>query len=86
MANLIVDASIAAACCFPDEETSYTNDVLRAVSKPLEAEAPHLLAYEVRNTTLTGIKRASRGSNVAASQRSTPKTSLAFPEACQSVS
>jgi len=45
MANLVVDASIASAWCFPDEKTDYTNAVLQAVSDSLEAFAPNLWAY-----------------------------------------
>jgi predicted nucleic acid-binding protein len=57
MANLVVDASIASAWCFPDEHTEFTNGVLQAVSESLEAFAPSLWAYEVRNSILTGLRR-----------------------------
>ena len=52
MAALVIDSSIAASWCFPDERTDYTNAILRAVSTPLEAIAPRLWAYEVRNLAL----------------------------------
>jgi predicted nucleic acid-binding protein len=35
----------------------YTNSVLRAVSTPVEAIAPRLWAYEVRNSVLMGLRR-----------------------------
>jgi predicted nucleic acid-binding protein len=57
MAALVIDSSLAAAWCFPDERTDYTNAVLRAVSTPLEAAAPRLWAYEVRNSVLMGLRR-----------------------------
>lgn len=57
MAGLIIDSSLAAAWCFPDERTDYTNAVLRAVSTPIEAMAPRLWAYEVRNGVLMGLRR-----------------------------
>ena len=56
MAALVVDASIAAAWCFPDERTDYANGVLLAVSA-VEAVAPRLWAYEVRNSVLMGLRR-----------------------------
>lgn len=57
MPALVIDASITAAWCFPDERTEYTNAVLRAISTPLEAMAPRLWAYEVRNGVLMGLRR-----------------------------
>jgi predicted nucleic acid-binding protein len=57
MSSLIVDASVASAWCFPDEQTDYTNGVLRAVSGFLNAIAPRLWAYEVRNSVLMGVRR-----------------------------
>jgi predicted nucleic acid-binding protein len=57
MPALVIDASITAAWCFPDERTDYTNAVLRAISTPLEAVAPRLWAYEVRNAILIGLRR-----------------------------
>jgi predicted nucleic acid-binding protein len=56
MAALVIDSSIAAAWCFPDERTDYANRVLWAVSA-LEAVAPRLWAYEVRNSVLMGVRR-----------------------------
>ncbi len=53
----VIDASLAGAWCFPDERTDYTNAVLLAISSPLEALAPRLWAYEVRNSVLTGFRR-----------------------------
>lgn len=57
MAVLVIDSSLAAAWCFPDERTDYTNAVLRAISTPLDAVAPRLWAYEVRNSVLMGLRR-----------------------------
>ena len=57
MPALVIDASLAAAWCFPDERTDYTNAVLQAISAPLEALAPRLWAYEVRNSVLVGMRR-----------------------------
>jgi predicted nucleic acid-binding protein len=56
MAALVMDSSITAAWCFPDERTDYANGVLRVVSA-LEAVAPRLWAYEVRNSVLMGLRR-----------------------------
>ena len=55
MAALVIDSSLAAASCFPDERSDYTNAVLRAIAAPLEAVVPRLWAYEVRNSVLNGI-------------------------------
>ena len=57
MPALVIDSSVAAAWCFSDERTDYTNAILRAISTPLEAVAPRLWAYEVRNCVLTGLRR-----------------------------
>jgi predicted nucleic acid-binding protein len=57
MASVIVDASVACAWCFPDEQTDYTREVLRAVAGSFEAIAPRLWAYEVRNSVLMGVRR-----------------------------
>ena len=57
MAALVIDSSLAAAWCFPDERTDYTNAILLAVSAPLEAVAPRLWAHEVRNSVLMGLRR-----------------------------
>ena len=57
MADLIIDASLASAWCFPDERTDFTNGVLQAISSSMEAFAPRLWAYEVRNSVLMGLRR-----------------------------
>ncbi|MEJ7609001.1 MAG: type II toxin-antitoxin system VapC family toxin [Bryobacteraceae bacterium] len=57
MAVLVIDSSITAAWCFPDERTSYTQAVLYAIGKPIEAVAPRLWAYEIRNSVLMGLRR-----------------------------
>jgi predicted nucleic acid-binding protein len=35
MAAVVIDASIASAWCFPDEQTDYTRAVLQAVSSSI---------------------------------------------------
>ena len=57
MAGLVIDASLTASWCFPDERSDYANGVLRAVSAPIEAIAPRLWAYEVRNSVIMGLRR-----------------------------
>ena len=57
MPALVIDSSLTAAWCFPDERVAYTNAVLQAISAPLEAVAPRLWAYEVRNSVLMGLRR-----------------------------
>lgn len=58
MADLVVDASLASAWCFPDEQREYANTVLRAVSSSTVITiAPSLWAYEVRNSVLMGFRR-----------------------------
>jgi len=57
MPAMVVDSSLAASWCFPDERTDYTNAILQAISAPLEAVAPRLWAYEVRNAVLMGLRR-----------------------------
>jgi predicted nucleic acid-binding protein len=57
MPTFVVDASVAAAWCFPDEGTEYTNAVLHAVLNSSGAIAPRLWAYELRNSVLIGARR-----------------------------
>jgi hypothetical protein len=57
MANLVLDSSIAATWCFPDEKTPYTQAVLQAVASSSEAVVPRLWAYEIRNSVLVGVRR-----------------------------
>ncbi len=57
MAELVIDASLASAWCFPDERTDYSNGVLQTISSSMEAFAPRLWAYEVRNSVLMGLRR-----------------------------
>jgi predicted nucleic acid-binding protein len=61
MPGLVIDASLAAAWCFPEERTEYTNGVLQLVSDSLEALAPRLWAYEIRNCILIGLRRGRIG-------------------------
>jgi predicted nucleic acid-binding protein len=57
MSGLVIDASLAAAWCFPEERTEYANGVLQAVSNSLAGSAPRLWAYEIRNAVLMGLRR-----------------------------
>src|SRR5712672_872534 len=58
MAAVVIDASMTSAWCFPDEKTAYTDAVFRAVfSSSVDAVAPGLWAYEVRNSVLMGLRR-----------------------------
>src|SRR5690348_3329986 len=58
MPAIVVDASVASAWCFPDEQTPYTEAAFIAVrSSATDAVAPRLWAYEVRNSLLMGLRR-----------------------------
>src|SRR5712671_1264135 len=58
MAAVVIDASIASAWCFPDEQTDYTRAVFQAVSSSaVDTVAPRLWAYEIRNSVLMGLRR-----------------------------
>ena len=57
MPAFVIDSSLAASWCFPDERADYANAILQAISTPLEAVAPRLWAYEVRNSVLAGLRR-----------------------------
>jgi predicted nucleic acid-binding protein len=57
MTSFVVDSSAASAWCFPDERTDYNNAVLQSLSAPVEAVAPRLFAYEVRNSVLMRMRR-----------------------------
>ncbi len=61
MPGLVIDASIAAAWCFPDEATQQTRGVLRAVGDSFDPIAPSLWFYEIHNTLLVGLKRGRIG-------------------------
>ena len=56
MANLVVDASVAAAWCFSDENSIYSNAVLKSLAG-ITPFAPRLWAYEIRNSVLMGLRR-----------------------------
>ena len=57
MALFVVDSSVAAAWCFPEEHSGYANAVLQAMLPPVEAAAPRLFAYEIHNSVLMGLRR-----------------------------
>ena len=62
MAAVVIDASIASAWCFPTKQTDYTKAVFEAVSfSALDAVAPRLWAYEIRNSILMGLRRGRIG-------------------------
>jgi len=62
MAAVVIDASIASAWCFPDEQTDYTRAVFQAVSSSaVDSVAPQLWAYEIRNSVLMGNRRGRIG-------------------------
>ena len=58
MAAVVIDASLASAWCFPDEQTAYTRAVFQAVSSSaVDTVAPQLWAYEIRNSILMALRR-----------------------------
>jgi predicted nucleic acid-binding protein len=58
MAVVVIDASIASAWCFPDEQTDYTKAVFQAVfSSVVDTVVPPIWAYEIRNSILMGLRR-----------------------------
>ena len=58
MAAVVIDASLASAWCFPDEQTAYTRAVFQAVSSSaVDTVAPGLWAYEIRNSILMALRR-----------------------------
>jgi predicted nucleic acid-binding protein len=58
MASVVIDASMASAWCFPDEQTDYTKAIFQAVSSSaVDTVAPRLWAYEVRNSVLMALRR-----------------------------
>ena len=62
MAAIVIDASVASAWCFPDEQTDYTRAVLEAAaSSSVDTVAPRLWAYEIRNSVLMGLRRGRIG-------------------------
>lgn len=59
--KLVIDASVAAAWCFPDERTDYTDAVLRSVDTTIDPIAPTLWAYEIHNILLMSCKSGRLG-------------------------
>ena len=57
MPDFVVDASIAAAWCFKDEASDYTEAILEALKISANATAPRLFLYEVHNIVLMGLRR-----------------------------
>ncbi len=54
MADLIIDASVAAAWRFKNEAAGYTEHILDALAGVAEPIAPRLWAFEIRNSILSG--------------------------------
>ena len=57
MANAVIDASLAAAWCFPYELTYYTNEVSRAVGATADPIAPSLWAYEIHRVLSANLRK-----------------------------
>ncbi|WP_180538886.1 type II toxin-antitoxin system VapC family toxin [Nevskia soli] len=57
MAVAVFDASIAAAWCFPDEQTAYAKATLDVLANGAAVLVPGLWAYEIRNSVLIGVRR-----------------------------
>lgn len=63
--NLVRDASMASAWCFPDERSARTEALLSALAEDTAAAAPRVFAYEVRNVILQGLRRQRLAENDA---------------------
>ena len=57
MNRIVLDASIAVAWCFEDERTSYTEELLDALTLGTEALVPALWPFEVANALLAAERR-----------------------------
>src|SRR5689334_17295276 len=58
MPEVVIDASVACAWCFPDEQTAYASALLQAArSLAVDMVVPRLWAYEIRNSILMGVRR-----------------------------
>ncbi|BDC52438.1 twitching motility protein PilT [Bryobacterales bacterium F-183] len=57
MADVVIDASLTAAWCLPDEATEETAELLKSVGSQMKPIAPTLWSYEVRNTILFALRR-----------------------------
>jgi predicted nucleic acid-binding protein len=55
--KLVLDASIAAAWCFPDERTEATQRLLHDLPSLEIVAAPRMWAYEIRNVILRGVRQ-----------------------------
>jgi predicted nucleic acid-binding protein len=64
--NLVLDASMAASWCFPDERTDLTQRLLNDLAGPEAAAAPRMWAYEIRNVVLRGVRQERLGHKDAA--------------------
>jgi len=64
--NLVLDASMAASWCFPDERTDLTQRLLTDLAGPEVAAAPRMWAYEIRNVILRGVRQERLGHKDAA--------------------
>ncbi len=58
MPAVVLDASVASAWCFPDEQTEYTRMLFEVIaSSAVNAVSRRIWAYEVRNSVLMGFRR-----------------------------
>ena len=57
MSSAVIDSSVVASCCFPDERSDYALAVLDRIAGDTEAYAPRLWAYEIHNAVLMGVRR-----------------------------
>lgn len=55
--SVVVDASVAASWCFPDERSESTQQLLRNLAGPEVGWAPRMWAYEIRNVVLRGVRQ-----------------------------
>lgn len=56
MSNIVVDASVALAWCFPDEASDYADEVLLALDTQTAVE-PAIWGMEIANGILVGERR-----------------------------
>ena len=56
-ARIVLDASVAVAWCFEDEQTPYTEWLLSALTSGTEALVPALWPFEVANALLAAERR-----------------------------
>jgi predicted nucleic acid-binding protein len=55
--TIVLDASVAVACCFEDESSSYSEGVLDLLSTGTEVLSPAIWPFEVANAPLVAERR-----------------------------